>query len=185
MTTLNKVRTVWTGGSGMPGYSTIYFSAAFNAQACVDAVRDALTVLAPGYSSQITATVDPIVTQVDDVTGDVTGTQVATQRVIPGTAAGNMLPVATQGLIGFRTGFYQTGRELRGKWYIPGMVASASTSAGAPTSTATLTLINAGNTLIGATPELVVYSPTKHVSAVVVSAYSPTKFAVLRSRRDN
>lgn len=181
---VNKVRTVWTGFGGAPGYSNLYFGGSPPAQSCIDAVRDAITILQPGFNSGVTATIDPVVVTIDDFTGNVTGTVTGTQRVVVGTQSGELLPLATQGLIGFRTGIYATGREIRGRWFIPGMTETANVAAGVPSSSAILTFINAGNSLIGAVPEFVVYSRTKKASASVVSAYSPTKWAVLRSRRD-
>lgn len=185
MAVLQRVRTVWTGTTGMPGYSNHYFTSAATAQACVDIVRDALTQLNSSISTAVTANVDPVVFSIESTTGDNVGTNTVTGRTLVGSGSGDMLPLSTQGLVGFRTGNFVAGRELRGKWFVPGMAETNNTAAGAPISTVQLSLIAAGNILVNGAPDFVIYSRTHKVYSSATSAYSPTKWAVLRSRRDN
>lgn len=185
MAVLQRVRTVWTGFPGSPGYSNHYFTSAATPQACVDIVRDALVQLGTSASNQVTATIDAVVFSIESTTGDIVGTSTVTGRTASGTGTGDLLPVSTQGLVGFRTGNFINGRELRGRWFVPAMLENSNTAAGAPSSTVTLQLIASGNILINGAPDFVIYSRTHKEFSSATSAYSPVKWAVLRSRRDN
>jgi hypothetical protein len=184
MAIVQRVRIVWTGLPGLPGYSNLFFSAALNPQDQIDLVRDAVIQLQPYIGGAVTASVDGTVTLTDTDTGQVTGVLAGTARTIVGSGSGDQLPPSVQGLVGFRTGVFRNGHEVRGRWNIPGMLETNSTGLGAPTSTVSLQLIAAGNILKNGAPPFVVYSPTHKLAAEVAAVYTPTKWAVLKSRRD-
>lgn len=185
MAVLQRIRTVWSGSTGLPGYSNHYFTSAATPQACVDIVRDACLQLSSSISSAISAAIDPVVFSIESTTGDIVGTSTVTGRAATGAGGTDMLPLTTQGLVGFRTGNFIGGRELRGRWYVPGMIEGNNTPAGAPVSTVTLSLIAAGNILVNGAPDFVIYSRTHKEFSSATACYSPVKWAVLRSRRDN
>lgn len=181
-TTLHRVRTVWSGATGLPGYTNTYFSDAFQAQAQVDAVRDAWTVLIADLQTSLTATVEGAVMTLDTASGQFTGVTPATARTVDFTNAGQALPLQVQGLIFMKTGLFVNGRNLSGRWFIPGWT-EADNTGGAPVSNAILKMINVGQTLLASGLDWHVYSPTHHVSAAVASVSSPTHWGGLVSRR--
>ena len=184
MPVIQRVRIVWSGLPGMPGYSNLWFNAPLNPQDQIDLVRDAVTQLQPSIAGAVTATVEGVVTLTDTDTGQVTGVLSGTARTIVGGGTGDVLPTSTQGLVGFRTGVFRNGHEVRGRWNIPGMLEVNSSNLGAPSTAVQLQLIAAGNILRNGAPPFVIYSPTHKLAAEVAAVYTLTKWAVLRSRRD-
>lgn len=188
MAILRRVRSVATGVAGTPWYTNLYFTwVTGTTQAHIDVVRDWWTNLAGSLDNSVLWTVEGDCSLVDDTTGQVTGIESATARTVNGTSATAALPPATQILLNTFTSTFVGGRQLRGKIYVPGLVASTSDANGAPVA-ATKTLVLAqGNLLISAssTPgPLRVWSKKNGMSAVVNAVSTPSKFAVLRSRRD-
>lgn len=120
---------------------------------------------------------------VDNITGQVEGIETTDNVSGTGTLTGDPLPPNVQGLIRWRTGVYNNGREIRGRTFIPGMgeVQSVNGAPGGPTVAALTTA--AGNLIGSSTSELVVWS-RKGQFATVVSGSGWNKWATLRSRRD-
>lgn len=183
-----QVKLNWTGtGTVGGGVSLLNFAgsggslaegAAFAAEAFLDS-------LVPHLTSFATVQIDPVVLQIDSTTGSIEAALTVTSYdPHVGSAAGDPLPLATQGLISWRTGSYVGGREVRGRFFVPCMSEGDSTS-GVMTSVAQGNLESAAAALLGATSgDLGVWSRT-HLSLVNVTGYSvSTKFAILRSRRD-
>lgn len=181
-TTLHRVRTVWSGGTGLPGYSSTYFAGITPTQSLIDAVRDAWTVMAADLNTNVTATVEATVMELDVATGKFTNAAAATARVVDFTSAGQVLPLQVQGIVHYGTGFFVNGRELKGRWFIPGWT-EVDNTLGVPNSNAILKMINVGQTLITLNVGWEAYSPTHHVSAPVISSSSPTHWGGLQSRR--
>lgn len=155
-----------------------------SAEAARSQVHDYLQAL-PGITSpNITYTISQEVQVVDEGTGDVTASIATVTSYDPttGTAGGDQLPLATQGLVHLRTGVYVAGREVRGRIFVPGPVELVS-SAGLPTSTYIDALQTAAELLLGGVG-FSVYSRTHHVRQAVSSVSVYPKWAVLRSRRD-
>jgi len=124
------------------------------------------------------------VESVNAANGQVTAVTGTTPATGGGVAATTGLPIATQGLVRWRTGVYANGREIRGRWFIPGL-ATASNNDGAPSSTMLSTVNTAASTLISdANSVLEVWSRANGSAVDVASGTCWSQFAVLRSRRD-
>lgn len=135
-------------------------------------------------SSGVTMTVLPEIEIVDSATGNITGLETTDQVTLTGSAGGDVLPNATQGLIRWRTGSFVNGREVRGRTFLPGML-EANNTAGKPASGTVSVLTTAAQDLVGdPNSTLVIYSRTNHASRVVTGASMWSEWAQLRSRRD-
>lgn len=155
-----------------------------SAEAARSQVNDYLELL-PGYTSPgITYTISPEVLVIDPATGTITAalSTVTSFDAVTGTAGGDVLPLATQGLVHVRTGTYLAGREVRGRINVPGPTELLST-AGAPTAGYTGGIQTAANALLAGVG-FGVWSRAhgQFVQASSVSVWP--KWAVLRSRRD-
>lgn len=188
MTTLNRIRTVWTGVAGTPWYTNLYFDGSGgNEQAQVDLVDAFWETLKAQFDTRLTATVEGTVTQIDSTTGLASGVFGGVDKATDLTGTGSVLPPANQGLAHLFTGVYIGGRQLRGRLFFPGLVVGAAAATGAVDSG----YVTSWNTEVGdliadsnAIGNLQVYSPTHHVTHDVVSVSASTEFAVIRSRRD-
>lgn len=117
-----------------------------------------------------------------------TGTLEATESFAPatgtGTASGDILPPATQGLLRIYTTQIVSGRLLRGRIFLPGAVESFSTL-GRPVAAYGTDYNNAAATMISdSNSAWSVWSRTHGTLATVDSAQVWTEWATLRSRRD-
>lgn len=180
-----RVRTVFTGVTGSPWVSTAFFGeGSGTGQQAATAVGafwssvDSLMEVSVSWSTLADVEI------VDASTGQVTGVVNTTPVTGGGVAATTGLPVATQALVRWRTGVYVGGREIRGRWFIPGLATTANTD-GAPSSTVLSTVNTAAATLLAdANADLEVWSRKNGTAPVAVSGSCWNQFAVLRSRRD-
>lgn len=181
-----RVRTQITGGLGGPYLSTMYFSViggltAANANAAVGAFWGTMKAV---MSTSMTATTEGEVAELDVATGQVTGALPVTSIANTGTASGDTLPPAVQGLIRWRTGTFFNGREVRGRTFIPGPGEALNTN-GVPTSV-WLSAANtaAANLIADPNSDFQIYTRKNHNSEAVITGAGWTQWAVLRSRRD-
>lgn len=181
---LYKIKTLWSGGPGGAGVSTMWFDAAGGTAAqCNSAVGTFWNAVRLVQSSTLTFTTDSIVFTVDEATGAVIGSSPVTPVTASGSAATDVLPWATQGLIQWRTGQYINGREIRGRTFIPGMLESNNAS-GLPMSSVQTTVNAAAAALIAdANSDFQVYSLANHNAQTVTSGTMWSTWAQLRSRR--
>lgn len=183
-----RVRVRWTGTTVVGGgLSTHYFTgtedqtAANNAVAAVAAFWGAIDNQLGNSTSWST---DPIVSVLDN-SGNQTGQFTVSSSSGSGSLSALYAPVATQGLVQWRTGSFINGRELRGRTFIPGIVAANVNGSGSPLNTFVTAVNTAAAALVGdPNSQLALWS--KRFSAVsTISAGSMwTQYAVLRSRRD-
>lgn len=188
-----RQRTVLTGISGAPYVWTV-FSRGLGEQDEADALNAFSGEFWAGLagsvlSSGLTATQESTVVDIDASTGQAVGAFPVSGATVTGTNAGERLPPATQALLRLRSGLYLNGRELRGRWFIPGMV-EADNAAGVVDSTARNDIVVAYTGALGEAEniygafEIQIYSRT-HMTQTGVSVVDVwTQFAVLRSRRD-
>jgi hypothetical protein len=185
---LYRVRTTFAGGMTGPGLHLAHWVSSVdsdaNAQLCVDHMRDFWTTLQPRMFTAVGWTVQGIVQVIEALTGNLINERSVISRTATGTAVGDPLPPANQGLVNLRSTLFVNGRRVRGHWNIPGTMEADSTN-GIPTLTYTNALQTASNTLTAfADPFLVVYSRRNGTTGGALSASVPAKWAVLRSRRD-
>lgn len=203
-----RVRVVGTGWEGGPSLNTFYFSRPENedvdtAVLCIDRVHAALTDASDLWPSNVPHQVTTEVDVLDFVTGEIEDTlspdPVAsvpgggpdTSRMAPHTAL----------LLRLNTATFLAGRRVQGRTFISPLYSAMTDGSGAPTATAVTlgeafgeALIDEGGTALHAVvwrrPRVAVPEAeppiTARVGAIapITSVTVPTKFAVLRSRRD-
>lgn len=198
MTVILRTAAVLTGASfTSPGFSSLWWNPGTVGGSTADAT-DCLArfrAIWESFKSIIDPTVtfdyDPVCIAVNDATGVLTGAFTGTDPASTvGTGTGDVLPHQTQALIQYGTSSVFNGRRLRGRLFVPGMLESSNTSAGAPAA-GTLSSITTGAATIftpGATASAAViwHRPVAGAgggSALITSATTSTRWAVLRSRR--
>lgn len=181
-----RIRTVFTGVLGTPYYSNLYF--ALEGGTHVQA-RQAATnfwfAMSEDFVNDLLFTVEPDVAVLDEATGDVI--QVLVDNAPKGRfgqSAATALPPATQILVRLRSGVFNSGREIRGRIFIPGVTVSQSNDGRVQGGTIVDVQAAIDAMIADQNAQLVVWAKTRGTYAVVNSATVWTEFAVLRSRRD-
>lgn len=136
----------------------------------------------------ITIQVDPIVDVVDVATGTLTGTVTVATDDFTGRSTTAMLPYQTQCEIALLTGDYVSGRQVVGRFIVPGLTTEAN-NGGVPSTTALAVFKAAvddnknGTGIYVDNASMKVYSKTHHSIHDLNNTRSNTRFTVLRSRR--
>jgi hypothetical protein len=204
-----RVKVSWTGFTGAPGYTNLYFNDFTDGnitQAIVDGARTRTDGLLATLTTRLPAaaavTVDPTVDIIDVPTGKITrfmsGPAFTTRT---GQGTGNY-SAATGGVINWYTAGVINGRRVRGRTFLVPFAGSALALNGTLDDTLRASMITAINSFLAPGPNqglLGVYArPQKeHVNKKgdtipahngawfpVTSFTHPDKVAVLRSRRD-
>lgn len=185
MALIRRIRVVWTGVAGTPAYTNLYFNnSGPSPQALATEVRAALALLAPVVTAAATATIEEDVALIDSVTGEIQGVAVIDTSPVSMSAAGEMLPRATNGLVHLLTNAYVGGRQLRGRVFIPYPVEAAN-DGGQTATTYRASIGNALNPLrVNTLGAWVVWSRKTGAIAPIETLPVWSQFAVLRSRRD-
>lgn len=180
-----RVRVEFSGMQGSPWIATHYAATAAGTPAQAVAALGTFWGAIDGLmDNEVNWTTLTDVETVDAATGQVTAVTSVTPVTGTGAIAGEALPIATQGLIRWRTGEYIAGREVRGRTFIPGLTETANDNGQLSAASAT-TIQTAITTLLAAANfDLVVYSRAHAVEPLVDSGSVWSSFAVLRSRRD-
>lgn len=196
-----RVTSVWSGFSGAPGYTNLYFGGGVDgivetsveAGVCATRTRAFFNAMVGLLPSGLQITVLPTVAKLDEGSGDLEDefTVNPAPTAVVGTAVGNYAAPAGA-CVNWRTATIISGRRLRGRTFLVPLSSGAFFSDGTP-STAALTTINAAaNELatgpVGLGEPLVVWArPTNGAGGAVgraVSGNAADKAAILRSRRD-
>ncbi len=207
MTTLYRIRTLWTGFAGAPGYTNMYFGTTDPLQAGAQEAGQACATFwnaIKGFMpDDVSLTLDTAVALIEDVTGQQTGELALTGLTASnvGTSTGGFFG-PTGACVSWGTGTFLYGRRVKGRTYLVPLAASASNTTGGLDTTARTTIQTAASTLVSGPGQLVVYtrpreaksaeeSPTGKAitarpgsSSLVTSAVVRDRAAVLRSRRD-
>lgn len=180
-----RVRTIFSGVTGSPWVNTAFFNDSVGtAQDCVDAVGTFWGAVDALMDSSVTWLTNADVETVDAATGQVTAVTATTPAAGSGGGGASGLPIAAQGLVRWRTGDYVGGREIRGRWFIPGLAIGSNTD-GVITPASVTIMQNAATALINdADTILNVWSRAHNTARAVTSGSAWNQFAVLRSRRD-
>lgn len=183
-----RTTTEWTGFTGAPGYTTLHFDGltAADATAAHSATAAFWQTLDQELWSGQQGTVLGDVPVIDPATGDITNMNTVAPVVITCTGSGDALPPTNQMLVRWRTGFYQAGREVRGRTFVPGLRETTVTAGTIPAGTVTgfETVLNAWLATLPAGRSLQVWSRTQGTATNVNLAQVWNQVAVLRSRRD-
>lgn len=197
MTTMQKMTATWTGFTGAPGTTTIYFQGASIVGPGV--LKTFFDAWAPFIPNTVSVQVNATGELVEPTTGQVTGTwSVAPVAAVVGSAVGGVL-VVTQGVqMRLETGSFRRGKHIRGRFFCIPSSSAVLASNGTVASNAISALTAAGNSLVtGSNAQLgVFHRPLKDYSVkppvikeqgefIPASTCTPlSKVAVLRSRRD-
>lgn len=192
-----RVRLVTSGWVGGPGLNTWYFGGALSSvdtvNAVVERVRAAAGELALCIPSVLGMDITPDCDIIDPVSGNITDTIAATTGPfhINGGGGNDFEPPSTMLLMRLRTATFVEGRRVLGRAFIGPVATARRTQTGQPSGALSQDVTDAGNALIldpeGNLPLVVWHRPVNKVGGLecpVISASSPNKYAVLRSRRD-
>lgn len=187
MAQLFEIRTTWGGVAGAPYYTTLRgdVAGATTPQAFADAWEDFLIGLQNVTDNALVAVVSDEVRIIESTTGDLVGVSAISGPTVAMTATSQVTPRASQVLVRLSTNNFVAGRRIRGRFFIPGLIASQTDVNGNPSAGLTSGIdanLATMKSAVGST--WVVYSPTHRVYAVVQTATCWTEMAVLRSRRD-
>lgn len=155
-----------------------------DAQDSVDTVQAFFTALRDVMSNQISVHVSGSVEILDPSSGEPTGIDSVTSRVVSPTADSNALPWQTQGLILWNTGTWIGGRQVRGRTFVPAAVENNNSSGGQPDATYLSTLATAAAVISSATTCTPGIFSRKHPNMYpIVSHTVEDHWAVMRTRR--
>lgn len=130
MVSMMRVRTVWSGFTGAPGYTNFYFRTftgseqpgAIPTQAEVDAAYDKTwdfwDTFNAVFPDEVALTVDTVVDIVEDTNGELVSSLTAPPQAIIQGAATGVYSAATGGVIGWTTAEVRNGRRIRGRTFL-------------------------------------------------------------------
>lgn len=130
MATIRRVTTVIAGpyvqGGGI---ATHYFDTLGTPAQVITAVRGFWFAMCAFVGTGTTFTVQGLIANLDESTGQLSGSETATGGTETGTGGTDVLPMHVQGVAQFRTGVVLDGREIRGRTFIPAPIETANTAA--------------------------------------------------------
>lgn len=187
MAQLYEVQTVWTGVAGSPFYTTHrgLQAGTLGAQGMADAWEDFLTAINSVTDNNLVAVIQPDVRVIESTTGETQAVLSITGATVSMTSSADSLPKSTQFLCRWTTNVFTSGRQIRGRTFIPGQTETNNAIDGKPTGALVGQYQILGDAFISdCGGDFVIYSPT-HRTYAAVQACSPwTEWAELRSRRD-
>lgn len=201
MVGIARVVTRWSGFSGAPGYTNLFFrdfeggsgepnqATIEGAQGRVQTFWNAVNDFLP---NDVTLTIESTVDVLEHSTGELVNSFSApTAPVITGLDAG-AYAAASGAVISWRTGTIRNGRRIRGRTFLVPMGSGAFGINGGIQPSIVTSLQNAANALLAntGTPDLYIWARPTAPGALdgslglVTGASVPSVGAVLRSRRD-
>lgn len=179
-----RVQSAWQLPNGDDGLSTHYFAKSTqSAQTVADAVVAYWTAMRTNFAASASVTTVPDVASVDQVTGQVTGTDVVTTAKVQGAAVGDPMPGFVQGLARLLTPTYVNGRRVQGRLFLPAVTESSSGADGRPVATYSSNYTAAGPALIAKDLGWVVWARTAGTVAFITATPLAPEWAILSSRR--
>lgn len=191
---ISRVTAIWTGFSGAPGYTSLFFDA-FGAGDEVDLevarVRNAFQALAPQLPTGVTIQVQQEAEILDEASGELLGYGLADEQpnAVNGSASG-AYSAPTGAIVTWNTDTVARGRRLRGRTFLVPLSGNSYEGDGTLSASALTALNNFGSRMAGDGdgPQHVVWSRPRNGAGgsigPVVSHRVPDMAAVLRSRRD-
>lgn len=187
MAQIFEVHTTWTGVAGTPYYTTLrgLMTGPVEPEEFADRWTTFLVSIQGAIADALTAVVEPEVTVIESTSGELVGVLSIDGDTIAPNGGGDALPPATQCLVQLTTPAIISGRRLRGRIFLPGMLEANNGVTGEPSGALVGSFNDALDTLVDALASTwVVYSPTHRAYATVTGAQVWNQWAVLRSRRD-
>lgn len=194
MANVLRVRTVWTGFPGAPGYTNMFFDAASGDNAAATAAADVVTLfwqsLTTQFPSDVRWQVQSEVPLVDVASGQMVDQLTAdTQPAVAGNGA-TQYSAPTGGIVDWVTSVFSNGRKIVGRTYLVPLGGNMYDGVGSLIPGALDAINQAAAALASTTPtSMMVYSrptagrPIGQANAVT-SVRVPDRACVLRSRRD-
>lgn len=195
MAVIVKVRAIWSGFQGAPGYTNWHGlsdgDAAVAAAALAGRMRAFFNGMAVGLPLEASVKVQRTYQVLDSTNGHVTaeGTLATDPLAVAGTVAGNY-SVVTGAVVNWETGLYnEDGHRIRGRTYLVPLTNVFDTH-GSLNDPSIALMTTVSTAAIGGVGNLVVYSrPTSKGAtdgrvSTVTAATIHDKACVLRSRRD-
>lgn len=204
MVNILRVRSVWSGFNGAPGYTNLFFrdfsatsegdSTASDeaASGAVDRVRGFWGAISAALPDDVTITPEQTVDLLDDTNGRLIDSFTSSSggSVVGGSAG--RYSSASGAVVTWRTGGIREGRRIRGRTFIVPLAGDSYTTSGRLDPAVRQIIQTAANNLasIAGTPDLGVYARPSGPNAVdgqwsiVTGASVPDLPAILRSRRD-
>lgn len=190
-----RVRSTLSGWVGGPGLATFYYTVEdptgegvlAHAQGCADRVRAAWSNMLNMFPAFMRIDVQPTVDVIQDATGALVASHVATGLAqVSGDAGGLSLPQASMLCINFLTLDIIDGHRVRGRSFVGPLKANEDAD-GTPTSTQLTQMAEFGDDIAyGAHPQLIWHRPkagSGGKACAVTGHITKDRFAVLRSRR--
>lgn len=178
---------MWTGVAGTPGYTNMYFDAdTSSAGAYQTLVLGFWAAINPHIRSTATATMVNPIPIIDVATGEVVDVAIGDGGTQTGGGGDDLLPPATSGLLQLHTGVFVSGREIRGRNFIPYPTEPDSTN-GVPIAAYMSDIADSANELQDvshANGAWVVYSRAHARFESITTPSVWGQWASLRSRRD-
>lgn len=192
---LIRLRLVWTGFNGAPGYSILHFDtgstgAAAGAQQAADMCKTFLTAIRANFNQVVKIRPESSAEVINEDTGQITDIVSLTPPAEEAGAATAGFSGVSGAVVHWTTDGFKNGRRVRGKSFLVPLASTAYDADGTLTSGAITSITTAANALIANnfTTNLVVYSrPTNGTGGAkfdVTGVRVPDKAAILRSRRD-
>lgn len=178
---------VMTGKPGSPWVATHFLNGVTqeDANQGMAQVNALWTGLGTQMATGVTITIDSFVAVVDPVTGDVTGGFTATgPYTTQSSNAATPVPNSSQGLAIWDTGFYALGRRVRGKTFIPRLIANYVTANGQVDPGAITTIKGFTDTFVAGPLDVLVWSRKLGRALPVTTSIVSDEWAILASRRD-
>jgi hypothetical protein len=146
---MQKMTATWTGWSGAPGTTSIYFQGAAIVNPSV--LKAFFDAVAPYTPTTVTIQVNNSGELVDPPSGKVTGSwSTSSVASTAGTATAQAMTPSSGIQVRIETGTFRDGKHIRGRFYlIPGATGSY-TNTGQITGTVTSAIQTAANTLVSA-----------------------------------
>jgi len=207
MTTLYRIRAVWSYTPGGPGYTNLYFGTtdplAAGAQTAANDVQAFFNAIKGLLPTTVSVQIDPSVVMVEDYSSEQVGelSLASPPAAIVGTAAG-AYSGPSGATVQWNTVSFLYGRRVKGRTYLVPLTSSVYENNGTIATASLTTLRAAADAMVAGGSNLVIYTrqrdakaadPVKGTPAVtaragasspVVSANVRDIAAVLRSRRD-
>lgn len=199
MTTLCRVRSVWSGFRGGPGVTTMYF---LDTSTCVEDLHTLWTAINAHLPDDVSIQVENTGDTIESTTGDLVGTWPASDEVAPVVGLNVDAYAAPVGaVVNWLTSTVSDGSRLRGKSYIVPLAGNQFASDGSIGTAPLSDLVTAfGNFSAGQLASFVIWRRPRDAKAadgsrpavearagshgLVTSVRIPDVAAVLRSRRD-
>lgn len=196
---IGRVQVIMSGFAGAPGLMQFYWNGgtpgvfvSADATAAIAAVRAFLLACVGAFSTQVSMQVQPSVEVLEASTGALIGIVAGTAvAVVAGTGSGTAL-TAEGPLVQWITSTVVDRRLLRGRTFFTPSASAAMATTGTVLPATTSTIIAAATTYAASSPAqpVIWHRPvpfgtgTNGQAAPIVAVGSPSKVAVLRSRRD-